>query len=338
MTGEPLVSFVVPSYNYGAYVGQTIAAALAQDAPGPVEVVVIDDASTDDSVAVIEGFRGDGRVRFWRHARNQGHVATINEGFARARGRYVARIDSDDRHRPAFLRETLPVLERDPGVGLVFGDVALVDAAGRLEAERAPSLPGHPGGRLDALRPLLSRNFVPAPTTIGRREAWADALPIPAGLGFSDWYLSLWIARRWAFHYVPRTLADYRVHPASLHHRMIRDRSEEATVFRLLDRLLAEEPRLGGERAAVHAAQYRMLGDKYFGCGMTADARRCYLRALRLDPGRALGGGLPRRLAATFVGAAAYGRAKRWARAVTRPAARAGAAGSRLHRSIVDSP
>src|SRR5574342_226397 len=92
-TPEPVVSFVVPSYNYGAYVGQTIASILAQDVDVPLEVVVVDDASTDDSVAVLEAFR-DPRVRLWRHQRNAGHVVTINEGFARARGRFVARIDS----------------------------------------------------------------------------------------------------------------------------------------------------------------------------------------------------------------------------------------------------
>ena len=319
-SSEPLVSFVVPSYNYGAYVGETVQAALAQDWDGPVEVVVVDDASSDDSPAVLRAFADDPRVRLFWHERNLGHVATINEGFAHARGRFVARIDSDDRHRPGFLRATVPVLQQHPRVGLVFGDVALIDAAGRMSEERAVSMPGQEEGRLDGLRPLLTRNFVPAPTAIGRREAWASALPIPTGLGFSDWYLSLWIARRWELYYVPRTLADYRVHAVSLHHRMVADRSEEATVFRLLDRLFAEEPRLRPDRERVYAAQYRMLADKYFGVGMTADARRAYLRAVRLQPRCLADVAVARRLLGTLVGQEAYALAKRWARGGAGPA------------------
>jgi glycosyltransferase involved in cell wall biosynthesis len=315
---EPLVSVVVPSYNYGAYVGETVRSALAQDADVPLEVVVVDDASSDDSVEVLRAI-GDPRMRLWCHERNQGHVVTINEGFARARGRFIARIDSDDRYRPWFLRETLAVLRARPEVGLVWGDVALIDPEGRLLEERAAGVHAGRDHQGNELLALLERNFIPAPTVIARREAWAGALPIPPGLGFSDWYLSLELARRWDFFHRGRVLADYRVHPRSLHHRMTLDRSEEATVFRLLSRLFAEEPRLAGQRGRVYGAQCLMLADKYFAAGMTADARRCYLRALRHRPALARHPGLLRRLGGAVVGRRAYEAVKAWVRRGARP-------------------
>ncbi|HYE96788.1 MAG TPA: glycosyltransferase [Rubricoccaceae bacterium] len=313
---EPLVSFVVLSYNFEAFLPECLASILAQRGGYPFEVVVVDDASTDGTAALLGAF-DDPRIRVIRHTQNLGHARTVEDGLHAARGRYVARIDGDDRYRPDFLEMVVPILERHPEVGLVYGDAALIDAAGR---ETAPCTDTAHGGRDfkgNELVALLECNFICAPTVIARREAWRAALPVPSFLAFHDWYFTLSIARTYAFYYVHRVLADYRVHGSNMHARTIRDRTEVPSIFWMLDKVYAESEADPALERAKQAARRQVYGrhcvtyaDKYFGVGYDGEARRLYLDALRYRPAYALNAGLLRRLAATFIGRARYERAK----------------------------
>lgn len=313
----PLVSFVVPCYNYGRYLPDCLASIFGQEGNYPFEVIAIDDASSDDTLDVLARI-DDERLRVIRHERNEGHVRTISEGLAESRGKYVARIDPDDRYRPCFLGEAIPVLERDADVGLCYGNAALIDSEGRLNGEGTDTI--HRGRDFtgNEFAPLLVQNFVCAPTVVARREAWLETLPVPPDLAFSDWYFNLMIARRWKFHYSNRVLADYRVHAANHHLKVILNKSEEPSIFYLLDRIFGETeraPKLQREKMAakgrVYAAQYLTLATKYFGHRMWADARRCYLQAIRYAPANLLSPLLLRRLLATWLDPETYNGFKR---------------------------
>lgn len=318
MTGaaRPLVSFVVPCYNYGRYLPDCLQSIFSQDADVDYEVLVIDDGSRDNTRDVIAGF-ADPRMRVVRHARNQGHAATINEGLAAARGRYVARIDPDDRYRPWFLASVLEKFERRPDVGLVYGDVALIDAGGEVTRERCDDVHGGRDFCGNELVALLARNFICAPSVMARREAWLSAVPVPDWLAFNDWYFTVMMARRWDFYYIDRVLADYRVHASNHHARVVRDQTEEPSIFWLLDRVFDEREALPGVDAAkrrarsrTYAAQYLALAEKYFWFEMNADARRCYLKAFRYRPACLWQPGVVRRFLATVIGRRWYEMAK----------------------------
>lgn len=312
----PLVSFVVLSYNYAHFIGETISSILQQEGNHVFEVVIVDDASTDNSHDVISGFT-DPRIRYFRHTRNVGHATTVTDGLRAARGQYVARIDSDDRYRPTFLNEVVPIFDRHPDVGLVHGDAALIDDDGVQTAERVDT---HHNGRDfhgNEYVALLERNFVCAPTVIARREAWLAALPIPEGLSFHDWYFTLNIARQWPFYFRNAVLADYRVHRTNYHTLITRNKTEEASIMRLLAQLFAQvetdsalEQRKQRARNRIYAAHYMVLALKYFGAGMSADARRCYLEALRRRPGYLSRLATVRHLFATIIGINRYERLK----------------------------
>lgn len=315
-TATPLVSFVVLSYNYARYIGDTIGSILALKGGYDFEIIVVDDASTDNSDAVISSFQ-DPRIRYLRHAQNQGHAATVTDGLKAARGKYVARIDSDDRYRPIFLQETLPVLEQQPRVGMVYGDAAIIDDQGVITALSTDAQHGgrnHQGNEYVA---LLEKNFICAPTIIARREAWLDALPIPDGLSFHDWWFTVQMARRWDFHFRAAVLADYRVHQANYHTLITRNKTEEASIVRLLDAVFAEreqdemlERAKQEAKSRIYAAHYLTLALKYFGAGMGTDARRCYLAAVRRRPAYLSNAAVVRQLFATFIGIATYQRLK----------------------------
>ena len=310
------VSFFVQAYNTEAFVGECLSSILEQRGAHDIDVLVIDDASTDRTAREVERFT-DSRIEFRRHASNKGAIATANEGYLSVTGDLVVRVDSDDRLRPDFLEQAVPRLLEAPSRGLVYGDVATVDPAGRVL---------RPGGMIrregrpasgDEFFPLLMENFIPAPSTMMRREALLPMLPIPSRFRFLDWYLTTGIAQSWDCCYVDAVLADYRVHSGNMHRAMILDRTGEATSLQILDRLFAEDVRRlekSAWRQRVYARHYLTYADKYFGFGMNADARRCYLQAIVHQPALLLDANVARRLAATIVGRTVYETAK------TRPA------------------
>ncbi|HTA42767.1 MAG TPA: glycosyltransferase [Bryobacteraceae bacterium] len=317
MTPQPLVSFVVPCYNYGRYLPDCLSAIFGQEGDYRFEVIAIDDASSDNTQEVLEQFR-DPRMRVIVHEKNEGHVRTISQGLLEARGKYVSRIDPDDRHRPWFLKEAVSRLERHPEVGFVYGDAALIGPGGQIYEETSDRMHEGRDYKGNELIPLLLNNFVCAPTTMARREAWVETLPVPANFAFSDWFFNIMIARRYEFCYVARVLADYRVHDSNLHTQVVRDKSEEPSIRRLLDRVFSEreeDPELERKKQAVrrkvYSHQYLTLANKYFGAGLRQDSRRCYFTALRYSPGEALSFTALRRLAATYMEPEIYSKAKR---------------------------
>jgi glycosyltransferase involved in cell wall biosynthesis len=315
-TRQPLVSFVVLCYRTEPYVGECIASILAQRAPYDFEIIAIDDYSPDGTAQVLASF-DDPRLTVIVNEKNMGHAGALTRALRAARGKYIARIDSDDRYRPEFLETVIPILERHPEVGLVYGDAAIMDSTGKINYQRSDRRYGGKDFEGNELIGILELNFVCAPTTCGRREAWQRFLPIPGHLAFSDWYFSVNMARHYQFYFVNRVLADYRVHAENMHLRTILDRTEESSIFWMLDNVYAtpeSDPVMERvkqrARRRVYGAHYMTLGNKYFGCNLDADAARCYKRLLRYQPMKIFDMRFLSRLAATFVGRGLYEQSK----------------------------
>ncbi|MDQ4490350.1 glycosyltransferase [Sinomonas sp. ASV486] len=121
LNGRPVVSVVIPCYNYGAFLPMAVDSVLGQ--PGvDVEVIVVDDASSDGSGEVARSLaRHRRQVTAVVHEVNMGHIATYNDGLARCTGDYVALLSADDLLAPGSLARAGAVFERFPGVGLVYG-------------------------------------------------------------------------------------------------------------------------------------------------------------------------------------------------------------------------
>ena len=316
-TSAPIVSFVVPCYNYGQYLPDCLRGIFGQETGyDDFEIIAVDDGSTDNTQEVLRAF-AEPRLRVIVHARNQGHVGTVNRGLREARGRYIVRVDPDDRHRSCFLRETVPILEKYPEVGLVYGDVALINAQGQITVERS-SAKWRENHRGNELVDILQNNYICAPTVIARREAWMSAWPVPDGLTFNDWYFNVMLARRWEYYYVHKVLADYRVHPANHHSRIVADKTEEPSVLWVLNKIYREaeedqtlEKTKQRMRRQVYASQYLDFAEKYFGAYLNADARRCYAQAIWRQPQLLMRAGVARRFAATLTCRTLYEHCKR---------------------------
>ncbi len=282
MTGSPLVTLFIPVYNTRPYVKECLDSVLGQKGDYEIEIIVIDDTSPDRSGELVEDYTDDPRLKFVQHDKNRGLVDTWNEGFQMACGKYIARIDSDDRLRSDFLKKTVPVLENHPEVGLVYGDIALIDSSGRITSEKNNVNRGEQPLTGNELKAILTSNYIPAPTVLARREAWMLSIPMPDWLGFCDWYQSVKMAQQWDFSYVDDVIAEYRVHKGNMHSGMILDRSGEETTFRVIRDVFENKKNRFSktERKSILAENYKHYGNCYFGAGMLKDARKCYRQAL----------------------------------------------------------
>jgi hypothetical protein len=126
----PTVSVIIPCYNYGHYLEGAVESALDQ-AGVDVDVIVIDDASPDGSGEVAAKLADrDPRVRAVCHERNQGHIATYNEGLAMVESDYVVLLSADDLLVPDALSRATALMEAHPNVGFVYGHpLAFTDQA-----------------------------------------------------------------------------------------------------------------------------------------------------------------------------------------------------------------
>lgn len=133
----PQISVIIPTYNRAAYLPDAIESVLAQTFRD-VEIVVVDDGSTDDTQATLRAWVNAGQIRYF-YQENSGVSAARNRGIALAQGDYIAFLDSDDLFDPQKLEKQVALLDADPEIGLVHNSFRRVDMAGTLLAERDTS-------------------------------------------------------------------------------------------------------------------------------------------------------------------------------------------------------
>ena len=117
----PLVSILIPCHNYGRFLPSSVGSALTQTGVA-IEIVIIDDASTDDSKSVAtELARIDQRIRVITLSENVGVIRAMNRALREAQGEYLVKLDADDLLTPGSLQRSVALLEHDPNVGFVYG-------------------------------------------------------------------------------------------------------------------------------------------------------------------------------------------------------------------------
>ncbi len=165
-TSRPLVSVVIPAYNAEGYLAATIESVLAQTYR-PLEVLVVDDGSSDGTVALARSFGDPVRVI---EQENKGPAGARNTGFAEARGDIIALLDADDLWMPERLAACVDLLQSDPTLGFVTTDAYLIEEDTPTERRYYGDYQRYPfparGAQLDE---IAKRNFVFVSVVFDRR-------------------------------------------------------------------------------------------------------------------------------------------------------------------------
>jgi GT2 family glycosyltransferase len=278
----PLVSVVIPAYNAQQYVRAAVESALAQTYR-PVEVIAIDDGSTDDTAPILAQY-GD-RIRRI-HQANAGLSAARNAGIRAAAGEWVAFLDADDLWDARKLEVQMAAAE--PGVDLLHSDCRLVDADGNVRRANLRH-EGHVGS--PGLADMLVRNHVLVLTAVVRKEVLeaAGGFDERNRLGAEDWQLWLRLAAQGRrFRYVNQVLASYRVHGGNMSRDVARLTRGRLYALRETRRACGEAFGPAERRACRRtSAQVRFDAGWYlYNRGEYAEAARWFWSAVCRAPGR----------------------------------------------------
>lgn len=221
----PLVSIGVASFNNAAYIEATLDSIRQLNYPN-TELLVADDASGDDSVAVIEKWMAANpavNARLIANPTNMGVCRICNTLVQEARGKYFCLIGSDDLYLPEKLATQVALLEAaGPEVGVVFSDLSKIDSQGNITVPSVYATEQIIPSEGDIWLPMLRTNFIGAMTTLVRRSSLDAAGPYDEKLAYEDWDMWLRLSRVCRFIYQPEVTALYRIHGGSAMHKRYR--------------------------------------------------------------------------------------------------------------------
>ena len=207
------MSVVIATYNCQQYVGAAIASVLAQTY-AHLELHVVDDGSTDQTIMEVARFVDDPRVHYHRQA-NAGHAVAKNRGIEASRGEFIGFCDADDLWRPEKLALQLARFAGNDAVGVVYSRTALMNEHGAPLHRDSADEPECPSGRVtDA---LFRINFIPFGTALVRRRCFDDHGLFEPRHGTSiDWEMWLRLSIHYEFEFVEQETHVYRVWPGQM--------------------------------------------------------------------------------------------------------------------------
>ncbi len=278
-----IVGVVVPMYNAEHTIAATLDS-ICRQTHHPLDIVVVDDGSTDGSAAIVAGWRArDNRVRLI-HQPNAGVAAARNAGAAATAAPYLAFVDADDLWAPDKVASQLALLESTgPEVGLVYCWFASIAADDRVVSFGPQALEEGP-----VLESLLAANWIGTGSSLMMRRAAFDAvggfdpgLRAAGAQGAEDIQLCFQVAERAEFRVVPRYLVGYRFSPNGMSRQALRMfRSLEIVLGRMAERHPDHRGRIAGHlQDARYWFSWRALAG-----GQVRDFARLALEAVARRP------------------------------------------------------
>jgi glycosyltransferase involved in cell wall biosynthesis len=273
-----LVSIIIPTYNRAEMLRQTLDSVLAQTHRA-LEVIVVDNASTDHTPAVMAGYEArDARIRYVRKPVNTGLTHSYNLGRQVSTAEYIHFLDSDDTIDPRKTEWQLAEFVRDPAVDVVFSRCIHTDGDLR-PFRRGPVLPS-----TDFLRVALYWTYVWFGASMFRRSALDRAGLMDESLkqsGDYDLLIRLLLSGA-TLRYLPRAVTHYRLHT---NNQTAFTTELEPDVRALLDRTFADRrlpPALQSEKPAALASACFWFAQGYYKSGRIDDGRRALAEAAAL--------------------------------------------------------
>lgn len=274
---RPLVSVVIPAYNAGAFIDASVASALAQTLPD-LEVIVVDDGSTDDTSFRLSAFH-DPRLRVITQP-NRGLADALNTGIRAARGEYLGFLDADDIWLPDKLERHIQALQRRPGIDVTFSWVRVIDENGRPVAKCCP----HWRGDVSFAQLLSDFMIRTMSAVVMRRAAAQDAGMIDGALRRCldlEFFLRVALLRPDNITALPEVLTLYRRHATQRTRdwRVMRD-----GWMQVLDSTLRRAPQAASVVPRASSNMYRYFAMLAYEAGEFREALHLAARSFAAAP------------------------------------------------------
>jgi glycosyltransferase involved in cell wall biosynthesis len=218
---DPLVTIVALCYNHEPYVIETLESILLQSYKS-IELIIIDDASKDNSVSLVTNFIEQRQLqcKYIAHEKNRGICRSLNESLLYATGKYYKVIACDDRLLPDCITTLVTALEESSNdYAMVYADVVTINEYGQTFGKTPFQERGWltdedvPSGKLFV--ELAKLCFIPAPSVLMKTNI-ARELKFDETLFFEDWDMWLRTARQYLIKGIVKPVVQYRIHSQSM--------------------------------------------------------------------------------------------------------------------------
>jgi glycosyltransferase involved in cell wall biosynthesis len=241
---DPRISVIIPNFNHSQLLPRCLEALLHQSIP-PGEIVVVDDASTDNSLEVLSSFaQTHPNIRVYSNARNLGVVPTMNRGLELARCDYVFFSAADDEVRPGLFEHALRMFRAHPEAGVCSGICEWRCASSGLTWHIGAGMPNRPCYLSPAELTALSRRgrlAISAPSAVFKKSALTEAGAwIPELRWFCDFFGVYVVGFRHGACHVPEVLANFNLNPTS-YYNTARSTAERREVMERLVQFLESD-------------------------------------------------------------------------------------------------
>jgi glycosyltransferase involved in cell wall biosynthesis len=241
MSARPLVSVIIPTHNRATVLPKALDSVYAQQGIGKqfdLEVIVVDDASTDTTPTVVQ--HSYAAARYIRLTKNRGLAGARNAGLVVTQGAFVAFLDDDDVWLPHRLQVQLPVLERHPEAGAVYSQVYYPSSHNPAGKKKYPDLSQARSGQI--FTSLLAGNFMAVHSVLVRRHVFAKTGYFDEDLSLSeDWDMWLRLSFHFPFLFLPEAVAVYNASTDGMWKGASRARQEE-NCTRIIEKALQMLP------------------------------------------------------------------------------------------------
>jgi glycosyltransferase involved in cell wall biosynthesis len=269
----PKVSVIIPTHNRARYLHRAIQSVLDQTFRD-LEIIVVDDASSDETPRIVRAFR-DERIRYFRHNANQGEAGSRNTGVQNSIGQYVAFLDDDDAWLPQKLAAQVELLETSSSkVGAVYTSFLKVDGPtgkvlGSWNAEK----------RGNVFRDLSEENWIGIPSTVVLRRQCFDTVglfdeKVEFGLDYDMWVR---VAQFYEFEYLEEPLVLRSIN----HNRLSTDYE---LVLKGAESKLKKYAQFFSLNKKAYSRRFLQLGVLYCYNGRVRNGRAALFKAIRLNP------------------------------------------------------
>jgi glycosyltransferase involved in cell wall biosynthesis len=252
-----LVSVVIPNYNYAHYLRETIDSVLAQTYPH-IEVIVVDDGSTDASKDILAGYGDNIRTVFQQ---NQGVSAARNNGAAESNGEFISFLDADDAWLSTKIEKQVRAFDNDETLGLVHVGVVEVDADGNSLVERLEGVEG----QVSSILLMLKREGVLGGGSglMVPRHVFDEVGGFDLRLSTSaDWDLFYRISESYDVAFVPEVLLRYRVHGSNMHGNV--EVMEHDMMLAFEKAFSGNRPEISAVKRSAYGSLHQILAGSYF--------------------------------------------------------------------------
>jgi Glycosyl transferase family 2 len=286
----PKISIIIPTHSRPHLLLRAVES--VRNAGTDLEIIVVDDASTDATAEVCKSLAD---IKYIRLDRNQGVAGARNIGIVASTADYIAFHDDDDARLPGTLDQQLEVLKADPNAGLVYSPVKLVAHDGQIISESSP--PDCPEG--DIFWEVMKRNFIYPQAAIIRKACFYKVGLLNSGIpGFDEWDLWVRIAELYKVVVVGTPVTHYTIPTpksgqltTSMSHRLCTDSVRHQLKLLQLPRAIASsrEKRMEARSYLLNLASDKLVWDasNALVAGTKNVAREMLFAAIKLHPARA---------------------------------------------------